>query len=271
MTNLITAPQFTDNELKAIQSLPSIQQPFILAIMDSKIATMEKVNAGNSIYEIIKITELDSGIGKYLNDDLLLLAKSVYDLIVDRYSSLTITEFKLACKYGVIGTYGEWQGLCLKTFNQFIKGYLTGEKVQAIKDWNAKVDKQLTSDKPITDSIKFDKESSIKAFEHFKLTQEMPMACFAYYDIINELIGVEFEGKKTLVPDQAVRKRIVKETSVLFNSLVNQERKKFSKEENLMDIIIDTKGMKGFERMLKREFLKHYFNQLIEEGKQLEL
>lgn len=278
MTQLITTPRFTDKEVIAIHSLPSIKQSFILALMDSKIATMEKVNAGNSIYEIVKISEFDSGIGKYDNDDLIVLSKSIYDLIIDRYQTLTITEFKKACKYGVINTYGDWQGMCLKTFNQWIKGYLNAEqRVTAIKEWNAKIAKSETSDVPVKSRIEFSKQSAIKAFEHYKLTKEMPLSPSSYYDVINEFIGIEYKGKKTLITDPETRKKIVAECEELHTKMAMGLKKKsetnghFNEAEKLIEVIIDPKGQKTLERMIKAAFLKQYFNQLIESGKEMEL
>lgn len=275
---VIKRAELTDKEVKAINSLTVSQKSFITALIDSKLLVLSKEDCTNTIYQALKVAEIDSGMTKIDNKDLVQLSFSIHELIEDKYKNLTISELKIAFKNGVIGTYGQWFGMCLKTVNEWIKGYLNNEgRINAIKEWNAKILKEETSDKPIHEINMFNKESSIRAFEHFKLTGSMPNASFAYYDIINELIGVDYNGKKTLIPDLEVRKKLVSECENLYSNLLLKEKKRnevkgnLQESEKLIDLIIDPKGLKGLERMTKEVFLKYYFNKLISENKRLEL
>ena len=119
--NLVTTKHYQDFEIKAIQSLTIQQQNFVLAMTGVRIKTQPKNISVNGIYDTLKITELDSGLTKIQNIDLINLSTSTYDLIMDKYPSLTFQEFKILCKNGVINIYGEWYGMCLKTIAGWIK------------------------------------------------------------------------------------------------------------------------------------------------------
>lgn len=82
-----------------------------------------------------------------------------------------------------------------------------------------------------------------RVFQNYKKVKLTPVAAPIYYDIINEKCGQMYKGRKTLVTDPEARKRI----DGLFENYVG-------------------KTLAGLQ---KTEMLKHYFNQLISEGKDL--
>ena len=276
---LVKSVQLNEKELRAIELLPINQKPLILALIDYKILAIDKVSANKTMLEIQKETKIDSGSKNNQNSDLVALSISSYDLIADKFQNLTMSEFKAACKKGVIGDYGEWFGMCLKSINQWIKGYLNNEvRSRAIKEWNAKIAKEETRETPVNEKIEISKPMILNAFNHFKLHGTMPVGAYAFYDILNELIGVDYKGIKTLVTDRETRLKLVEEVEGSYLKLtlqqidLNTKRKNFDEVKKLQDSIDNGfKESKTLTKWKKEAFLKHYFNQLIEEGKQLEL
>ena len=276
---LVKKVELNEKEVKAIEALPVHQKPFILALIDFKILSLGKENGTNKIYEVLKIAEIDGGLTKIDNKDLVGLAFSVYELIERKYVNLTVSELRTACKFGIIEVYGKWFGICLKTIAQFIDGYILSEaRKNAVKEWNAKIAKEETRETPVNEKIEISKPMILNAFNHFKLHGTMPVGAYAFYDILNELIGVDYKGIKTLVTDRETRLKLVEEVEGSYLKLtlqqidLNTKRKNFDEVKKLQDSIDNGfKESKTLTKWKKEAFLKHYFNQLIEEGKQLEL
>ncbi len=267
---------YTDKEIEAISKLEVSSQSYIKALMDSKLSVIPKTDAGNTIFEIIKVAEFDSGLTKLHNDDLIVLAKSTYDLILDSYPNLTIEEFKTACKKGALNEYGKWFGICLTTIVVWIKGYLNHEgRIKAIKEWNAKIDFK-TSNVPVAALLDFNKKGALRAFERYKFDKQMPFGAYAYYDVINELIGEDYKGRKTLITDPKERKRICDEVLAAKEKVALQQKKEndrkgnYATSEKLMEAILN--GFEGsIEKDRKSAFLKAFFDKLIKENKPLKL
>lgn len=272
---LIKSIQLSDKELKAMEVLPVSEKGFIMALTGSKICILSKEEAVSFIYEILKVSEMDSGLTKIENKDLVALGFTTYDLIKDRYQNLTTNEFTRACKEGVIED--GWYGMCLKTVNQWIKTYVNKElRLKAIKNWNLQIEKSETSDKPIIDKIFFSKRGCENAFQRYKDLGLMPAGAFAYYDFINDLIGIEYKGRKTLIDDLETRKKIIKQTTheytnKLLQAKVFEEKKgNMNLSEALMSIVASNfENDIGLINLQKGYFLKHFFNELIKQNKNL--
>lgn len=274
---IVKTEKYTDDELKAYDALESSSKPFLLALIGgNKISELDKIQAGTEIYNIIKVAEFDSGFTKLHDDDLLVLAKSTYDLIIDRYPNLTIQEFKVACKSGVLDVYGDWKGMCLKTIAFWINSYLNTEgRIKAIKEWNAKLENK-TSNIPVAAILEFNKQGALRAFQTYKSTGRLPIGAFAYYDLINEMIGSDYKGIKTLVPDPEEREKICKEVLQIKINIALEEKKiaerkgNYRNAENLIEAIMN--GFKGnMEKERKTAFLKSFFDSLIKQNKPLQL
>lgn len=261
-----------------ILDLQPSSKPYIMALfMGTKIVDMEPEKAGGQLYDIIKIAEFDSGLTKLNDEDLLILSKTTYDHIKEKYSNLTIEEFKTACKSGTLNVYGDWYGMCLKTIASWIKGYTTSEvRIKAIKEWNARLDSYKTTNVPVAAIWEFNKQGAINAFNSYKNSGRLPFGAFAYYDIINEMIGTEYKGSKTLITDPEERKRLYKSVKALHTQVAIKEKKlaeqkgNFENAMNLMSGIMD--GFKGnVANSLKTAFLKSYFDNLMKQNKTLNL
>lgn len=271
--NLIKSESYTEKEIKAVEVLAPSSQPFILALMDVKVLSIPIESCENYIYDILKLAEIQSGLTKIDNKDLFQLAEDTRQLILDQYPNITKAELYTAFRNGSLEMYGVWYGMCLKSVNQWIKGYIGKEaRLKAIKEWNAQIEKSETSDKPLIDKMIFSKDACQKAFTWYKKYKELPFGAFAYYDIINDLIGEPFKpgySNKTLIKDSDIRKKIIagvteKHTKNLLREKNKQERRgNLSQAEALMSVITaDFKNSKSLENLIKIEFLKRYFDSI---------
>lgn len=63
------------------------------------------------------------------------LVNEVTDSILARFPSMRIAEVRVAFANGIRGKYGEYFGLCVVSFEQFIQGYLESEdRVKLVQD-----------------------------------------------------------------------------------------------------------------------------------------
>lgn len=265
MSQIVKAAQYSEIEINSANLLPTPKKLLVLALMDSKIAIIEKQVAGNSIYEVLKVAEIDSGLSKMNNLDLIALAKSVYDLICEKYPNFTVSEFKSACKNGVIGNYGQWFGMCLKSVNEWIKGYLNSpERALAILEWNKLISEKTfrISEEPIILTKDYLINSAKQSFENYKETGKLPYVPHAIYDTIKEISGLStLIDKKDWPEIQEIAKKEYSE----------RQTPKRGLKRGINESLDFSVSNRSYEFELKKQMLIFYFNGLISKGKNLEL
>jgi len=265
MSNLVkTETAYSSIEISSISTLQKIDQKFILALVDSRISILEIQFAGNFLYETLKIIEIDSGLSKLENVDLIALSKSIYDLILDKYPALTSTEFRTACKNGVIGNYGEWYGMCLKSVNQWIKGYLSDTaRIQAIKNWNKSIDESVIkiSQKPVYFTKEYLAKSAKDAFEVYKETGKLPFVPHAIYDAIKELLKL----------DTLIDIKDWPQIQELSKKAYSESHKPKVGVNNITQVLNFELSNRSFEFEVKKQGLIFFFNNLISQKKSLEI
>lgn len=280
MTNLATNPQLTAIELSSIEALPVARKSFILAKTGQKLALAEKVGAQESVYQTLKLAEIQSGLSKIENEDLILLAKQAYALILDRYPAMTSLEFQAACRLGVVETYGQWYGMCLKSVNQWVKGYFADpEYMAAVKDWNKAIESQTLKLAESPEFIKLEnsKKGLKNLFARYQETGRLDMLSFAYYDILNDLVGVELRGNKTLVTDPEIRKSIFEGVKTEMEFKYKEQKVRAEKRGDLTqatligELLSRLDGEGEYHRRCKEKLLQAYFDNLITKCKTLEL
>lgn len=272
MKNEITTKvNYTQEEIDCISLLEVSQQPFIIAMTADRISAMMKQEAVMFIFEQLNLRLIECGLGKENSNDVSLLSISTYDVICEHYKTLTTHQFIASTKNGVLNHYGEWYGFCLKSVNQWMRGYMNDEKhIRAVKDWNEKIKKTVvrTSDKVTIELAS--KKSCVAAFEEYKVSKKLPFGAFAYYDIICECLGVHIKDSlhKTVLPDANDRAYCVekgKENYLNGCKIVG---------ETIYNQIVQSvvaKHNRSFEFEIKKVALGLYFDKLIAQNKNLEL
>lgn len=271
-------------EKNAIPLLPEQFQPIVLAKYSDPIKKIGNLSLATEIRNMVVIAHAELGLNIDSKDDVIsfMVDTLLKDLRAPKYATISIELVKLFVKNGVRGDYGTFKNqmniVNIQNIHYWINEGLKSETYKkAISEYN-EILKKETEPVPVIDKILFSKSACIKAFEHYKMFKTAPFAAFAYYDIINELIGFEYNGIKTLLTDQELRKKITMETkqsyteSMLFNKNKAEKRGNYSLAESIMhDVSNEFKGQKGFENILKEKFLCAFFDQLINQNKNLEL
>jgi hypothetical protein len=93
-----------------ISQLPIAAQKFLIAKNGNKIIELKTGTAIKYIYDVIVQSMINSGSKKDLDDIELItnISETIYQLILTKYTLLTIEEFKLICFNGVTNDYGDY-------------------------------------------------------------------------------------------------------------------------------------------------------------------
>lgn len=149
----ITTLGFNDSELQALNKLTDNHRFYISAKNEKKIIHMERGDALRLLFtEITKTIELSGENKKYAydNETIKNVAKFVYELIINHYKSMTLTEINNAFNLGLSGEFGDYVGYGTVTFSKFIKGYNSSAKREsAIKEWLKYQNAPVTVTKPV--------------------------------------------------------------------------------------------------------------------------
>lgn len=271
-------------ENQAILNIPVQLQPILSARLKIPIKSYSlpalEIQIKNMI--IISFTELGIGI-EDKNDVITFLRQTLLkDFKGPKYENLSIEVINLFVSNGIRGHYGTFKNQ-LNTINiQNIyhwinEGLKSEDYKRSILEYNKQLDVLPGNS---IDKAMFSKQSCVNAFKRYKEAGVMPFGSFAYYDIINDLIGSPYLGnrEKTLVHDSVIRKEITtrlteKHTKeMLFEKKKQERRGNIGTAEALIgSITAEFKDSNSLKNLIKHEFLKTYFNQLISENKELEL
>lgn len=169
---------------------------------DKILATFKKPNAlqeaEENLIEAIKKAlltcyfELNQAVQS--NIDLAVLVNRILDSIQEKYTSIRADEIEEAFSNGIRKQYGEYYGLCLISFEQFLAGYLAEPgRVELAKAHY----KSLEQSKEPTRSEKFEtaKQLCLDAYEKVKANYPIGLTAVTVYTFIKSL-GL-LEGYKT--------------------------------------------------------------------------
>ena len=195
------------NEL--IAQLHVQSQKYIIAKNGNIIKDLKIGTAIKGIYDIVVQTMINSGNKKDLEDiDLITnLAESVYQLIITKYQSLTIEEFKILCFNGVTNEYGDYYGINLSTISNWIKSFQNDIKRQqsmhywnnlihlaTVKDKTPNEKRQIIIDGLLTMYAELKEKYNSYGCDKFKL--EMPVISYIFYDLLKELGLINFTKER---------------------------------------------------------------------------
>jgi len=271
-------------EKNVITLLPEHFQPIVIAKYSEPIKKIGNLSLATEIRNMVVLAHAELGLNIDAKDDVIsfMVDTLLKDFRAPKYSTVSIELIKIFVKNGVRGDYGTFKNqlniVNIQNIHYWINEGLKSELYKkAIMEYN-EILKKEQEPMPVIDKIMFSKNACIKAFEDYKLLKTPPFASFAYYDIINDLIGTEYKGFKTLISDSKLREKIINETKEYYTSAMIYNKKKaeaqghYSFAEAIMSTVSnDFKGDKGFENKLKEKFLTAFFDELITNNKNLEL
>lgn len=239
-----------------INKITESYRPFIIALRSLDIKGCDRATNLKAI--IASITKATALTGKINVDNGFELhaAENLLNEFISRWPHAKHTEIELAFKKGVLGDYGEYFGINVKSLLGFWKSYIQSpELLQAKREWiklmdEPKVAKTITN-VDLTESI-------LKAFEDFKKTGELPFTSSHYYIILCKLHNV-----KTLIKDKDLRSTIREEAMKDYRaSLV--EKKINLKDRPQFDVLLKW-CMEGknptYDTFSRKLALKYYFTE----------
>lgn len=248
MSNLTTTNGFSPLEVEAMQKLTEYQKYFIQVKNEPKIIHLEKQDVLSKIYAlIIKTIEISGESKKYNLDNLQTknVASFIYDMILDHYKSLTLSEVQNAFNLGLTGEFGQYVGYGTVTFSKFIKGYMTlPKREQAIKEWLKYQNEPKTTQVPVT---KFFQKNMEIAKYFFSICKEKESERFgiiinhddnvmhlpAIYDFIYQNYQISFSDESIEI--------ITKKAKIKYNNYINKSGLKTYDESGYKNIINSVK------------------------------
>lgn len=273
-------------EKNLINALPLHYQPIVVAKYSTPIKSIGDRTLAEGITEMLIVTNAELGLKLEGNNEVISFLRETLmkDLRAPKFHTVSLELIKHFVGNGVRGEYGTFKNqmniVNIQNIHYWInEGLKSNAYKQAVAEYNEMLKKENQfSERPVIEKIMFSKDACVKAFEHYKMLKTPPFAAFAYYDIINDLIGVEYKGVKTLLTDTELRKKITSETRQAYTNTMVYNKKKAEARGNhslaesiMMEVLNEFKGNKGFQNALKEKFLIAFFDQLINQNKNLEL
>lgn len=274
----------TPIENKALETVPSNYREYLQAkFYPSVKSIVSDYNLSVEVNNLVHGAFLDLGmnIGDHKETAIYLTETLTKELRRPKYSILTLQEIGLFISKGIRREYptfnGQMNSLNIQNIYYWIdRGLESNERREALKKFN----EALTAQEhvPKLDSLLFSNKRIMSAFQRYKSVGEMPVSGHAYYSIINDQIGQDYKGIKTLVTDPIQRKSIyeackVEYTETLQKIKVKEERKGNSSVANGIASLLmgDLNSDSPFQNMVKKAYLKAFWDNLIANGEDLKL
>ena len=276
MSNITTTNGFSPLEVEAMQKLSDYHKFYIQAKNEQKIIHMDKQEVLTKLYAlVIKTIELSGESKKYNLDNTQTksVASFIYDMILDHYKPMTLSEVQNAFNLGLTGEFGDYVGYGTVTFSKFIKGYNSSAKREsAIKEWLKYQNAPVTVTKPVYKF--FEKNMEIanyffgicteKLSERFDTVvnhDENVMHIPSIYDFLYENYQISFTD--------ASKDEIIKKAKIKYNKYINKSGLKTSDETGYKQIINSVKFGENitFDFYVKTQALIFLTLKLKEQGK----
>lgn len=201
--------------------------------------------------------------------------------VLKKFKLLTLPEVSKAFDIGLNNGYGQYFGMCGKTYHQFISGFYNSESRG--KAWLAYLEEVEKPD-PVKHKFMPEREERtgcVNLFKRYKESGHMEQLSYAYYDTFCKYWGRDYKNMedkviKTICWDKEARINIFKRSmSEAVNELKVQRAKLVSLGDLVQAEVIDLQFKKGLDDLAimkhrqKKYMLQWFFEELIREGVEL--
>lgn len=263
----------TPLQKEVISKMPFSLQKYVKAKDSPMISGLEIKEALKLLIDLITNTQVNIGHVKRADDSEanLQIAENLLNLIKSKYQSLTVSELKLAVLNGSISEYGDYSTLSLKTFSDWIKGYLNDiNKKTAMSEWNKMIDMVQIRNYSEEQKEQIIMDGCIHAFNDYKsngllnkIIFPVDYLCGIYYDYLKNKGLINFTSeRKGQIYDEALK---------IYKSGIDELRKNGGVTKDIYGSIITTISNKktsqenrSFVNLGKRIGLRMYFDDLLE-------
>jgi translation initiation factor 2B subunit (eIF-2B alpha/beta/delta family) len=151
----------------------------------------------------------------------------LYNCLIKNFSDFSIMEVHRAFEVGIYGESGPFFGLCLKTYQQFLKHYKTRpERFQALNEYL-----KLTETKQELTEMEKQKiiiDGMNEALEEYKKTRQHSEGHWVYYRYLKDKLGV-------IVPEPERQVEIKKLAENDYANYVNEAIARFKAKGGIKD------------------------------------
>lgn len=122
-------------------NLTKEEQEIVIATNSVKLINAQTANRIEQLVNLLRLTHFNTGFAlkgstpEKQTEHLIYTAQALYEVIAYKYERYTIEDVKIAFKNGVLGEYGEFQGLAVATFAKWLKGYESARKDATFKQY----------------------------------------------------------------------------------------------------------------------------------------
>jgi len=147
-----------------------------------EVAKLEVFNAVNA-----SIAKCYVDLNFKIPDNTEYLVNEVTDVIVEKFPSMRTAEIATALAKGIRGEYGEYFGLCVVSFEQFIAGYLTSPERKQLVDEKIKLIDQKRPEPTPDEKFNTAKNICLEAYEQVKAGKPIGLTAVTVYTFIKSL------------------------------------------------------------------------------------
>lgn len=198
--------------------------------------------------------------------DIDVLVNKILDSILEKTPAIRAVEIAPAFASGIRKEYGEFYGLCLISFEQFIAGYLTSEVRQKLVRERYKIVNTTTEPTP---AEKFDtaKGLSLEVYNQVKNNRAVGITGTAVYTFLNALELIHADYKKGIMKE-ALNLLVVEKERDITNSTELIRRRQLNADlemlkENITKDSITVSQHDEVKRVAKRQVLTNWMRDLL--------
>lgn len=195
-----------------------------------------------------------------------ILVNKILDSILEKYPAIRASEIAPAFANGIRKEYGEFYGLCLISFEQFIAGYLTSEARQKLVKERDKIVNTTTEPTP---AEKFDtaKGLSLEVYNQVKNNKPVGITGTAVYTFLNALELIHADYKKGIMKE-ALNLLVAEKERDITNSTELIRRRQLNADlemlkENIAKDSITVSQHDEVKRVAKRQVLTNWMRDLL--------
>lgn len=273
----------TPAETKALSVLPVAYQQILACRFKKPIKDYDPYDLERSLKDLIQVSFSEMGITSSAADNKVvtfLRETLMKDLLRPKFKHLSLESVRLFIANGIRGEYGTFKGqmntLNIPNIHHWInKGMESREWRESLEAFNKTFLDQNTAKEPLYVRVNRSIDGIINAFEYYKKEGRIPFCGFAYYDLLNEMVGEDYNGIRTLVTDPQTRKRIFLDTEEKYRQELNQQRFRAESRgrrditDGIDSILKNIKSQNGLINKQKEQLLSAYFDKLIYEERDL--
>ena len=245
------------NQIEKFQNQNPLLQPNVLTVVKEDL--FRAVNAA--------IAKCYADLNFKVPDDPSYLVNEVTDSIMERFPSMRIAEIPVAFANGIRGKYGEYFGLCVISFEQFIQGYLDSQdRVKLVEEKNRLQIEEKTE--PTADE-KFNtaKKLVTEAAERVRAGKPIGITATAMYSFLNSL-GLIGKDYKTGMMQEALTLLIKeKETDLAYATDLMKRRQLNNAlellKQNIANDILTSQQYDECKRLARRQVATNWLRDML--------